>query len=286
MPEEQKNSYLKTVIKEVGNKKGMKIKEVYSHFGMSSSAYYRTFEGPLNEKMAEKIADFVQLPVEIVFKLHENNTRPPPSVEQLIQEHTPATNTSSPELHISDKADTSSQSKAFSTKATVFFTVFILLSGIGAYRFYTLNMHTAEFYGSGVDFSISEIDGIDSFHRAMYEYEFNNVNVGIDGNHIEITADVHTQSMTNSELSYFAHFIASGNYLNGYAAVNYQMITEPDKEVWIGVMMLRVGTTGNATGYWLTAHHDSPSSSQDGPFAFGNVNLDRLQSKITEVASQ
>lgn len=47
------------LIKEVGNKKGMKIKEVYVYFGMLFFVYYWIFEGLLNEKVVEKIVDFV-----------------------------------------------------------------------------------------------------------------------------------------------------------------------------------------------------------------------------------
>ena len=101
MPEEQKSANLKTLIKEIGNKKGMKIKEVYAHFGMSSSAYYRTFEGPLNEKIAEKIADFLQLPVETVYQLHQpDSSQPLPTIEQLLELNAPDQPTDSTALNV------------------------------------------------------------------------------------------------------------------------------------------------------------------------------------------
>ncbi len=285
MPEEQKSVNLKTLIKEIGSQKGMKIKEVYAHFGMSSSAYYRTFEGPLNEKMAEKIADFIQLPVETVYHLHQpDSSQPPPTIEQLLELNAPDQSTGSTALKVNAQKNTSSQSKTLNSKVAFFVVFCFSLMGLGAYSLFPLNEHTAEFYGQGVDFSLSTMDGIDDFHTAMYHYEFDNVKVVIQDDRINITADIHTQSTQESDFSYFAHFVANGDYLNGYAAVNYQMIAEPNKEVWIGAMMLRIGTTGNATGYWLTAHHDSPSP-QDGPFAFGNVNLERLQSQISEAIS-
>ena len=286
MPEEQKSSNLKTLIKEVGNKKGMRIKEVYAHFGMSSSAYYRTFEGPLNEKMAEKIADFVQLPVETVYQLHQpDSSHPLPTIEQLLGLNAPDQPNNSTALTVKAQKNTPRRSKTLNSKVAFFVVFCFSLIGFAAYSLFPLNEHTAEFHGQGVDFSLSALDGIDDFHSAMYHYEFDNVKVAIQDGHINITADIQTQSTQESDFSYFAHFVASGDYLNGYAAVNYQMIAEPNKEVWIGVMMLRIGTTGNATGYWLTAHHDSPSP-QDGPFAFGNVNLERLQSQISEVISK
>lgn len=286
MPEEQKSANLKTLIKEIGNKKGMKIKEVYAHFGMSSSAYYRTFEGPLNEKIAEKIADFLQLPVETVYQLHQpDSSQPIPTIEQLLELNAPDQPTDSTALNVNAQKNTSSQSKTRNAKVALFVVFCFSLMGLGAYSLFPLNKHTAEFHGQGVDFSLSAMDGINDFHVAMYHYEFDNIKVAIQDDHINITADIHTHSTFDPALSYFARFVASGDYLNGYAAVNYQMIAEPNKEVWIGVMMLRIGTTGHATGYWLTAHHDSPSP-HEGPFAFGNVNLERLQSKINEAISE
>lgn len=53
------------------------------------------------------------------------------------------------------------------------------------------------------------------------------------------------------------------------------MIVEFNKEVWIGVMMLRIGIIGYVIGYWFMVYYDS-FFFYEGFFVFGNVNLECL----------
>lgn len=281
--EAKSNSVLKDKIKERCKAKGIQVKDAYKVLHVGRSKYYRQLDGQLNEKFTAKIAAFLEVPVETVLvwhgtlldadvtnksqlpqtQQHDTEVVPPP-----INSH-PQENLVKPKLQQTNKALVVLLALCVLT-ASLFYGVKGLLAS---------DKHIAEFSGLGVDYNLSPVNGVDDFHAAIYEYEFENVRVTIEGGKILIVCDVNTQSTLDPNVRYVAEFKATGEYLNGSAALNYRMIAEPNGEIWIGVMMLKIGTTGNAKGYWLTTHQDT-ASLKDGPFAFGDVNLIRLQEKI------
>ncbi|QSX30016.1 hypothetical protein [Shewanella cyperi] len=132
------------------------------------------------------------------------------------------------------------------------------------------------FEGAGKDIDKHNFIELNNFHSAMYQYEFHNAKVNIDGDKVRLIADMYYFPKGKPERRQQALFEANGEYLGDNAALSYRatLVGGSAKEIWIGVAMLRMPRSGPANGYWLTIHYDKDING-GGPFALGTFDVDR-----------
>lgn len=294
MNEKQEQSILKTKIAERCRKKGVKMTFVYDLLCVSSSSYYRVLSKPLSDLHVERLAGFLEVPSETIHNWHGVAVEP----EQPFANTTLAKNIDQPPEPISlderlphlarqKGEDLSKPSVIWQKQNKIHYNwlllalVLILLTTTVYLKSSAANSvhHQGKFYGFGSDYDLSSVNGLNDFHIELYTYKFENVEATINGDQIDMISHIFTNSIDGENADYIGIFEATGKYLNGFAAMHYKITAEQNGEHWIGVMMLKIGTTGHANGYWLTAHNDS-SETSIGPFAFGDTNLKRVQETI------
>ena len=138
----------------------------------------------------------------------------------------------------------------------------------------TPTIYTAEYSGNGTDVGLAKTRAFKDFHSRIYNYKFENVTTKITDENITLLCDLTITSIIDPNIKYIGKFSSEGKYLNGNAALAYEII-DKNKEKWIGVMMLKIPTMGHAKGYWLTIHNDADNEST-GSFSLGNANLKRV----------
>ncbi|REL28393.1 hypothetical protein DXX93_18705 [Thalassotalea euphylliae] len=299
MNAKQGQSILKNKIADMCRKKGVKMPFVYDLLCISSSSYYRVLSKPLSDLHVERLADFLDVSIETIHSWHPITTQldtsnvdievaenKPKQFEQIeLQEDISSpeqTDDTSLRLHSSNSQKSKNQYVwllAILVLITVFSIVYIKNS-----ETYFLH-HKGKFSGFGTDYDISSVEGLSDFHTQLYAYKFENVEVTINGDNIEMLTNIYTNSIDGENADYIGIFKATGKYLNGFAAMHYKIVADSNGEEWIGVMMLKIGTTGHGKGYWLTAHNDNGVTSV-GPFAFGDANLRRVQEKINKIITE
>lgn len=137
--------------------------------------------------------------------------------------------------------------------------------------------YISKFSGNGQDINLENTIVFADFHTNLYTYKFKNGSTKITGDNIIILCDVETINNANPKQKYIGRLEASGRYLNGNAAMSYEITVGDGFEKWIGVMMIKMPTIGDYKGYWLTIHTDTDVEGT-GIFALGDANLTRTTS--------
>ncbi|REL27725.1 hypothetical protein DXX93_14940 [Thalassotalea euphylliae] len=295
MNEKQEQSILKSKIADMCRKKGVKMTFVYDLLCVSSSSYYRVLSKPLSDLHVDRLANFLDVPIETVHSWHPITTQSdifdvdielaenePQQVEKVEAQENSSCSMQTDNISPKSAAPNSKKRNIKYAWSLVILTLMTLTFALYLKNSETYFLrHTGNFAGFGTDYDISNVEGLSDFHTQLYSYKFENVEVAISGNDIEMITNIYTNSLDGENADYIGIFKATGKYLNGFAAMHYKITADFNGEEWIGVMMLKIGTTGHAKGYWLTAHHDGDATSP-GPFAFGDTNLRRVQEKISK----
>jgi hypothetical protein len=180
--------------------------------------------------------------------------------------------------------DHTTQQNKKKNKTTTFFSIFastvviilviMVWTQSNASKHYQPITHTSKYSGKGIDIDLTTSAGLEDFHPQLFKYSFSNSVIKITGDDIEFSADVEFTLIDQPEIKYMGAIKASGKYLNGHAAMSYQVTVKPNNEVWLGVLMLNLPDTGPSKGYWLTILND-PGYTSFGDFAFGNIKMDK-----------
>lgn len=258
-------------------------------FGKSYSSLYRYClpENPLKAIHIKKFAKFLNVSNEKVIALHQNKEFI--SEKQLeeksnvvIEDEQKCREVSSDLIIENEHQENNNNYKTYMLTSILFLlTVVIFLSALLIKSGHTNQpkssnhkLYTSKFEGYGTDINLTKTVVFDDFHSKLYTYKFKNGVTKIKGDEITIHCDVETINNANPEQKYTGSFEASGHYLNGNAAVSYEIKVGDEFEKWVGVMMIKMPSIGDYKGYWLTIHTDLDDKGT-GIFAFGDANLKR-----------
>jgi len=180
--------------------------------------------------------------------------------------------------------DHTTQQNKKKNKTTTFFSIFastvviilviMVWTQSNASKPYQPMMQTSTYFGKGIDIDLSRSEDSKDFHPPRFNYKFDNAIASISGEKIILNADVQFTLLSQPNIKYIGAFEASGKYINGHAAMSYQVTVKPNNEVWLGVLMLDLPDTGTSKGYWLTIFNN-PGFTSFGDFGFGNIEMER-----------
>ncbi|MCP4321239.1 MAG: hypothetical protein GY787_05205, partial [Alteromonadales bacterium] len=94
------------------------------------------------------------------------------------------------------------------------------------------------FQGSGKDSDLSELAETKVFHSPMYGYKFVNMEMTINGEHVEVEGQLQWYPIQQPDKVQTGGFEATGIRIDNNVALIYKVTDTPDQEVWTGTIML------------------------------------------------
>jgi len=132
---------------------------------------------------------------------------------------------------------------------------------------------STKYQASARDLSAQHLP-VDEFNVPTYQYELTDFIINKNDGELTFTAAITLRAIATGEIFLTGLMNGKGYYFGDQASVSYRVVKVSNGDLWTGVFMFDLPSSGHASGYWLTSHNDD-NVSGGYKYAIGNVILDR-----------